>query len=66
MKKENINVTKYTFYDQLEEEYEIFLIPNNNEYFDIYLQKHGYGTMKFQIGLNYNSCKETKARYKRV
>ena len=55
MLKENLNITRYTVYNEIEDAYDIFLIPeidnNRNESMDFYIQKRGCSIMTFAIGI---------------
>ena len=52
MKKESLNVIKYTVESDFNEFYDIFLIPeNNNDSMGFYIQKQGIGTISFALGL---------------
>ena len=52
MKKESLNVIKYTVESDFNELYDIFLIPeNNNDSMGFYIQKQGIGIISFALGL---------------
>ena len=52
MKKESLNVIKYTVESDFNEFYDIFLIPeNNNDSMGFYIQKQGIGIISFALGL---------------
>lgn len=55
MIKENITIDKYTIYNDMEDAYDIFVIPevdnNMNHSMNFYIQKKGYGCMAHTIGL---------------
>ena len=52
MKKESLNVIKYTVESDFNEFYDIFLIPeNNNDSMEFYIQKQGIGIISFALGL---------------
>lgn len=52
MKKESLNVIKYTVEDDCQELYNIFLIPDNNdESMEFYIQKQGMGLVSLAVGL---------------
>ena len=52
MKKESLNVIKYTVESDFNELYDIFLIPeDNNDSMGFYIQKQGIGLISFALGL---------------
>lgn len=55
MIKESITIDKYTIYNDMEDAYDIFVIPevdnNINHSINFYIQKKGYGSMAQTIGL---------------
>lgn len=52
MKKESLNVIKYTVESDFNELYDIFLIPeDNNDSVGFYIQKQGIGIISFALGL---------------
>ena len=52
MKKESLNVIKYTVESDFNELYDIFLIPeNDNDSMGFYIQKQGIGIISFALWL---------------
>ena len=52
MKKESLNVIKYTVESDFNKLYDIFLIPeDNNDSMGFYIQKQGIGIISFALGL---------------
>ena len=52
MKKESLNVIKYTVESDFNELYDIFLIPeDDNDSMGFYIQKQGIGLISFALGL---------------
>jgi len=53
MKKESLNIEKY-IYNIENEEYIIYLIPEENNSTEFYIQKKDYGVISLAIGIDTN------------
>lgn len=58
MKKDIINVTKYTFESNFKELYDVFLIPEKDDSMNFYIQKQGYGIISHGVGIQMKDFKK--------